>query len=77
MLGELNGGFKIAMEGFNLARTIIGAASVGAARWLLDRGLEWIRQRVVFGKPIASYQGISFKFAELYARLEAGQARRL
>lgn len=73
MLGELNGGFKIAMEGFNLARTIIGAASIGAARWLLDRGLEWIRQRVVFGKPIASYQGISFKFAELYARLEAAR----
>lgn len=73
MLGELNGGFKIAMEGFNLARTIIGAASIGATRWLLDRGLEWIKQRVVFGKPIASYQSISFKFAELYARLEAAR----
>jgi len=73
MLGELNGGFKVAMEGFNLARTVIGAASVGAARWLLDRGLEWIRQRVVFGRPIASYQAVSFKFAELYARLQAAQ----
>ncbi|MEZ0319244.1 MAG: acyl-CoA dehydrogenase, partial [Pyrobaculum sp.] len=73
MLGELNGGFKIAMEGFNLARTIIGAASVGAARWLLDRGLEWIKQRVVFGKPVASYQGVGFKFAELYARLQSAQ----
>lgn len=73
MLGELNGGFKIAMEGFDLARTVIGAASVGAARWLLDRGLEWIRQRSVFGKPIASYQAVSFKFAELYARLEAAR----
>jgi len=73
MLGELNGGFKVAMEGFNLARTIIGAASVGAARWLLDRGLEWIRQRIVFGRPIASYQAVSFKFAELYARLQAAR----
>lgn len=73
VLGEVDGGFKIAMEGFNLARTIIGAASLGATRWLLDRGLEWIRQRNVFGRPIASYQGISFKFAELYARLQATQ----
>ncbi|MGB9703855.1 MAG: acyl-CoA dehydrogenase family protein [Pyrobaculum sp.] len=73
MLGELNGGFKVAMEGFNLARTIIGAASIGAARWLMDRALEWIKQRVVFGKPIASYQAVSFKFAELYARLEAAR----
>ena len=73
MLGELNNGFKIAMEGFNLARTIIGAASIGVARWLLDRGLEWIRQRTVFGKPIASYQAISLRFAELYAKLEAAK----
>ncbi|ACB40195.1 acyl-CoA dehydrogenase family protein [Pyrobaculum neutrophilum] len=73
VVGELNGGFKIAMEGFNLARTVIGAASVGAARWLLDRGLEWIRQRSAFGRPIASYQSVSFKFAELYARLEAAR----
>ncbi|MFN3805108.1 MAG: acyl-CoA dehydrogenase family protein [Pyrobaculum sp.] len=73
LLGEVNNGFKIAMEGFNLARTIIGAASLGAARWLLDRGLEWIRQRNAFGKPIASYQGVSFKFAELYARMQATQ----
>lgn len=73
LLGELNGGFKIAMEGFDLARTMIGAAAVGATRWLLDRGLEWIRQRTVFGRPIASYQAISFKFAELYARLEAAR----
>lgn len=73
MLGELNNGFKVAMEGFNLARTIIGAASVGVARWLLDRGLEWIRQRVVFGRPIASYQAVSFRYAELYARLEAAK----
>ncbi|MEZ0248091.1 MAG: acyl-CoA dehydrogenase family protein [Thermoproteus sp.] len=73
MLGELNSGFKIAMEGFDLARTVIGAASIGAARWLLDRGLEWMRQRNVFGKPIASYQAVSFKFAELYARMEAAR----
>lgn len=71
LLGELNGGFKVAMEGFNLGRTIIGAAVVGSARWLLDKGLEWIRQRRVFDRPIASYQGISFRFAELHSKLEA------
>ncbi|WP_069807951.1 acyl-CoA dehydrogenase family protein [Vulcanisaeta thermophila] len=73
ILGEVNNGFKIAMEGFNVARTIIGAASIGSAMWLLEQGREWIKQRVVFGKPIASYQSISFKYAELHARLEAAK----
>ncbi len=73
LLGEVNGGFKIAMEGFNLARTVIGAASLGASKWLLDRGLEWVRQRRVFDKPVASYQGVSFRAAELFARLQAAQ----
>jgi len=73
ILGELNGGFKVAMEGFNLARAIIGAASVGVARWLLEQGREWIKSRVVFGKPIASYQGVSFRYAELATRLEAAR----
>lgn len=73
VLGEVNGGFKIAMEGFDVARTLIGAASIGAARWLLEQGKDWIKQRVVFGKPIASYQSISFRYAELHARIEAAR----
>lgn len=73
VLGEVNGGFKVVMEGFDVARTLIGAAAIGAARWLLDQGRDWIKQRVVFGKPIASYQAVSFRYAELYARLEAAR----
>ena len=63
----------MAMEGFNLARAIIGAASIGVARWLLDRAREWVKERKVFDRPIAAYQGVSFKYAELYARLEAAR----
>jgi acyl-CoA dehydrogenase len=73
VLGDVNNGFKIAMEGFNAARALIGAASIGATRWMLDQGREWAKARVVFGKPIASYQYISFRYAELSARLEAAR----
>ncbi|MEM2024646.1 MAG: acyl-CoA dehydrogenase family protein, partial [Candidatus Caldarchaeum sp.] len=72
-VGEVNSGFKIAMEGFNLARTIIGAVCVGCARWLLERALDWVRTRRVFGKPIASYQGVSFKLADFATELEAAK----
>ncbi len=73
VLGEVNGGFKVVMEGFDVARILIGAAAIGAARWMLEQSREWIRGRVVFGKPISSYQSISFKYAELSARLEAAR----
>ena len=71
-VGDVNKGFYVAMQGFNLARVLIGAATVGAARWALDRALEWLRTRKLFdGKPLASFQGVSFRFAELYTEVEA------
>ncbi len=73
-VGDVNQGFYIAMQGFNLARILIGAATVGAARWALDRALEWLRNRRLFdGRPIASFQGVSFRFAELYMEVEAAR----
>ncbi len=72
-LGEVNRGFKIAMEGFNLARCLIGAVTIGCARWLLEQGVSWIKQREVFGKPIATYQAISFKLADHLKELEAAR----
>ena len=73
-VGDVNKGFYIAMQGFNLARILIGAATVGAARWALDQALDWLRNRRLFdGRPIASFQGVSFRFAELYTELEAAR----
>lgn len=72
-IGEVNEGFKLAMEGFNLARCLIGGASIGVARWVLDYIKDWIKERKVWGKPLAQNQGISFKYADLYAEVEAAR----
>ncbi|MDP8023379.1 MAG: acyl-CoA dehydrogenase family protein [Nitrososphaeria archaeon] len=73
-IGEINKGFYYVMEGFNIARVLVAAATIGSARWALDKGAEWIRERKLFqGKPIASFQGVNFRFAELYAELEAAK----
>jgi len=72
-VGEVNGGFKVAMEGFNLARCLIGAVTVGCARWLIEQGVSWIKQREAFGRPIASYQAISFRLADHLKELEAAR----
>ncbi|MCE4602921.1 MAG: acyl-CoA/acyl-ACP dehydrogenase [Desulfurococcales archaeon] len=72
-VGEENRGFYVAMEGFNLARILVAAANIGSARWALERMVEYSRERELFGRPIASFQGVSFPIAELAMELEAAR----
>ena len=74
VIGEVNRGFYVVMEGFNVARILVAAATIGTARWILDKAVEWLRERRLFGgRPLASFQGVSFRFAELYTELEAAK----
>jgi acyl-CoA dehydrogenase len=70
-VGELNRGFYYAMEGFSAARTLIGATCVGAAEAVLRLGMDHIREREVFGRPLASFEGVQFPLADLYADWES------
>lgn len=72
-IGDINKGFYLSMECFNIARILVAAACIGAGRWALDQAVEWFKQRKLFGKHISAFQGVSFKFAELYAQLEAAK----
>jgi acyl-CoA dehydrogenase len=69
-VGELNRGFYHAMEGFSAARVLIGATCVGATEAGFTMGTEWIKERAAFGRPLASYEGIQFPLADLWAELE-------
>jgi len=69
-VGEFNRGFYHAMEGFSAARVMIGATCVGATEAALELGMEHIKQRRAFGRPLASFEGIQFPLADLYAELE-------
>lgn len=74
VLGGEGRGFYVAMEGFTLARILVAAANVGAASWALERAVEWARERRLFGgRPIASFQGVSFPIAEAWVELEAAR----
>ncbi|HSJ53363.1 MAG TPA: acyl-CoA dehydrogenase family protein [Anaerolineae bacterium] len=70
-VGELNRGFYHAMEGFSAARVLIGATCVGAAEAVLEMGMEHIKERRAFGRPLAAFEGISFPLANHYANLES------
>jgi alkylation response protein AidB-like acyl-CoA dehydrogenase len=69
VLGEVNRGFYLNMEGFDVARTLVAAACVGAAEKALEIGREHVKQRVLFGKPLAKFEGISFEIAEDWSRI--------
>jgi len=71
VVGEVNRGFYHAMEGFSAARVLIGASCIGAAEAVLELGVEHVKQRHAFGRPLASYEGISFPLADHYANLES------
>jgi len=70
IIGELNKGFYLAMEGFNDARILVAAATIGAAERALEMGMEWIKERKLFGYPIAKFEGIQFELVEDWIKLE-------
>ena len=70
-VGDLNRGFYHAMEGFSAARTLIGATCVGAAEAVMRLGMDHIREREAFGRPLASFEGIQFPLADLYAEWQS------
>ncbi len=73
LIGERNNGFYYAMEGFNLARTLVAAACVGAAEKVLETGVKYLKERPVFGSPIGMFQGLQFQLAENYIKLESAK----
>jgi len=70
-VGELNRGFYHAMEGFSAARVLIAATCIGAAESAQRMGIEYIKERTAWKRPLASYEGIQFPLAEQYAEIEA------
>jgi acyl-CoA dehydrogenase len=70
-IGEVDKGFYLTMEGFDSARILIAAVCVGAARRALDIGMEYIKERKAFGRPIGKFEGIQFELADDWAQLEA------
>jgi len=73
LLGEENKGFYYAMEGFTTARIMVAASCIGAAEAVLELGIDYIKKREAFGKPIAKYEGIQFPLSDLYTKLEAAK----
>ena len=72
-IGEPGEGFKIAMGGLDGGRINIGTCSIGTAQSALTRTAEWMRDRKQFGKPLADFQALQFKLADMATDLVAAR----
>ena len=72
-VGEEGKGFYVAMHGFNFWRVILGLAVLGLAESSLEDAIEYSKQRKAFGRPIAKFEGVSFKIAEAATHIEAAR----
>lgn len=73
ILGKEGDGFRIAMTTLDGGRIGIAAQAVGIAQGALDHAIKYAKQRVQFGKPIATQQGISFMLANMATKIEAAR----
>jgi len=71
LIGEENRGFHLTMEGFDYARALIAVVCAGAAMSALEQAMRHLRERKVFGRPVGGFQGVHFRLAEHWTRLEA------
>ncbi|OGV25382.1 MAG: isovaleryl-CoA dehydrogenase [Legionellales bacterium RIFCSPHIGHO2_12_FULL_37_14] len=74
VLGEVNKGVKVLMQGLDFERTILAAGPVGIMQACLDLVLPYIHARKQFNQPIGEFQFIQGKIADLYAELSASRA---
>jgi alkylation response protein AidB-like acyl-CoA dehydrogenase len=72
-LGEVGDGFKQAMKILDGGRISIAALGMGIARGAYEAALKYAQERHQFDKPIASFQGISFKLADMATKIECGE----
>lgn len=73
LLGEVGDGFIQSMKILDGGRISIGALSLGISKGAYEASLKYAKEREQFGKPISSFQGISFKLADMATQIEASE----
>jgi len=73
LIGEENQGFKFAMKGLDGGRINIASCSLGTAQASLKHAQEYMLERKQFGKPLAAFQALQFKIADMATELIAAR----
>ena len=73
LIGEEGKGFRYILSGMNAERILIASECVGDAKWLIDKSVEYAKDRSVFGRAIGQNQGVQFPIAKAYANMRAAE----
>jgi len=73
LVGAEGDGFAIAMKGLDGGRLNIGACSIGGARACLDASRDYMKDRKQFGQPLADFQALQFRLADMATELESAR----
>ncbi|MCL1057769.1 acyl-CoA dehydrogenase family protein [Shewanella gelidimarina] len=73
LLGEEGQGFTFAMKGLDGGRINIATCSIGTAQAALERATQYMNERKQFGKPLATFQALQFKLADMATELVAAR----
>lgn len=73
LLGKEGKGFNIAMSTLDGGRIGIAAQALGIAQGAYEHALAYAKERIQFGQPLAANQGISFKLADMYTKIDAAR----
>jgi len=69
VVGEIGKGHRVAFNILNIGRAKLGAGAVGGAKTALNDAIQYAKQRIAFGKPIASFGAIKHKLAEMATKI--------
>ena len=72
-IGEDGRGFKDVMEAFNKSRPLIGARGVGLSQGAIDLAIEFVQNRVTWGRKVSNNQGIRWMLADMAMQTEAAR----
>ena len=73
LLGKENGGFKIAMMTLDGGRIGIASQALGIAQGALDKAIQYMKERVQFGKTLDKFQGLQWMVADMYTQIDAAR----
>jgi len=73
LLGREGDGFKIAMMTLDRSRPGIGAQALGVAQGALDFAVQYTKERMQFGRPLADNQGLQFMLADMATQIQAAR----
>jgi acyl-CoA dehydrogenase len=76
LIGEEGKGFKYILDGLNAERALIAAECIGDGYWFIDRVSKYVKDRIVFGRPIGQNQGVQFPIARAFVNVEAASLMR-